>query len=209
MARAAQRWLDRLRKESFRPGFLPAYSFTEDWVDPHPGLTPDDYDAIRVKAVAFIVRLPPAEGEKNSEPTEVRRTESFPLESALRTGTIKQKRQAAAALARRDAAQDQSACPLLIELIDVLEVRIVAFRALANLGPGAAPAMPKLRELLDDDDAFVRVGATYVLTRIGPEATELLVRCKDDPNFTISHLATETLDSWKPTAQFGHVEGGP
>ena len=212
VAVAAQRWLDHLRKESFWPGFFPAYSFTEDWVDPHPGLTPADYDAIRAKAVAFIVRLPQAEGEKNSEPTEVRRTESFPLESAdfenqsleeclaaLRTGTIKQKRQAAAALARRDAAQAQSACPLLIELIDVPEVRLVAFRALANLGPAAAPAMPKLREQLDDDDAFVRVGATYVLTRIGPDAAELLVRCKDDPNFTISHLATETLDGWEKT----------
>ena len=120
---------------------------------------------------------------------------------ALRTGTIKQKRQAAAALARRDAAEARLACSLLVELLDVPEVRIVAFRALANLGPGATSAMPKLGQLLNHDDAFVRVGATYVLTRIGPDASEMLARCRDDSNFTIAHLATETLDGWETTKE--------
>ena len=209
VANAAGQWLDRLRQDSVWPGFLPTQSFSADWMDPHPGLSPDDYDAIRAKAAAFIVRLAPVEGEENSEPAEVLRIESFPLEStafensrlencltALRTGTIKEKRQAAAALALRDPAQAQLACPLLIELLAVPEVRIVALRALANLGAGAVPALPKICGLLDTDDAFVRVGATYVLTTIGPDAAELLVRCKDDPNRSVANLARETLDSW-------------
>ena len=207
---AARRWLDRLRRESFWPGFLPTHTFTEDWVDPHPGLAADDYAAIRMKAAAFIVRLAPAEGEQNPEPAEVRRTASFPLEAtayehreledcltALRTGTIEQQRQAADAMALRDPAEAHAACPLLTDLLDLPQVRMVAFRALANLGSGAAPAMPKIGELLDHDDAFVRVGATYVLTRIGPDAFDMLARCKNDHNFTIAHLATETLDGWE------------
>ena len=178
-------------------------------MDPHPGLSPADYDAIRAKAAAFIVRLAQAEGEENGEPVEVRRSMPFPLEAtafkdrrledcltALRSGTIKQKRQAAGALAQRDPGEAQPACPLLVDLLEVPEVRIVALRALANLGPGAARAIPRLRELLGTDDAFVRAGATYVLTKIGPAATAVLDRCKGDPNPTIASLARGTLEEW-------------
>ena len=209
VAKAAAQWLDRLRQDSLWLGFVPAQSWSADWMDPHPGLSPADYDAIRAKAADFIVRLARAEGEQNAEPVEVRRTESFRLESttfenrrledclaALRSGTIKQKRQAAAALALRDPAQAQPACPTLIDLLDVPDVRIIALRTLANLGSGAAPAIPKLCELLNSADAFVRVGATYVLTKIGPEATEAIVKCKDDSNPTIASLARETLERW-------------
>ena len=209
VANAAAQWLERLRQDSLWPGFVPTQSWSADWMDPHPGLSPADYDAIRAKAAAFIVRLAQVEGEENGEPVEVRRSKPFRLEAtafenrrledcltALRSGTIKQKRQAAAALAQRDPAEAQAACPLLVDLLEVPEVRIIALRTLANLGPGAAPAIPRLRELLGADDAFVRTGATYVLTKIGPAATEALDRCKDDPNPTIASLARETLEGW-------------
>ena len=207
---AAKRWLDCLRKDGFWPGFLPTSQYSADWMVPHPGLSSSDYDAIRAKAAAFIMQLPPAEGEINGEPAKAPRIESSLLESwafegssiedcleALRTGTIKQKRQAASALALRNPSEAQPALLLLIGLLDVPEVRMVALRALANLGPEASPAIPTLSALLDSDDAFIRVGATYVLTRIGPEAAKTLIKCKNDPNHTIANLASEVLDSWK------------
>ena len=207
---AAKRWLDGLRKEGFWPGFLPSNRWIADWTDPHPELSPSDFDAIRAKAAAFILQLSPAEGEANREPAEARQIESFPLESwayegssikeclkALKTGTIKQKRQAASALALRNPSEAKQALPMLVKLLDDPEVRAVALRALANLGPKASPAIPKLGELLDSDDAFIRVGATYVLTRIGPDATEMLIKSKNDPHYSIASLAGEALDSWK------------
>lgn len=82
----------------------------------------------------------------------------------------------------------------MIDLLDMTEVRIVALLALANLGPATIPAIPKLRE---DADAFVRIGATFVLPRTGPKATELLAPCKEDPSFPIVNLATDTLAHWE------------
>ncbi len=209
-ASAGRCWLDRLRRDAFSHTFLPTQSFAWDWIDPHSNLAPDDYDAIRARAADFILQLPPAEGETNPPPVQVRRTDSFVLEStafegstideclnALRDGTIKQQRQAAAALALREASQAQPARSVLIELLDRPEVRPVALRALAQLGPEAEPAIRKLRELLEHDDAFIRVGATYVLSTIGPAATDVLIECKQDPNFTIANLAVETLERWE------------
>ena len=70
----------------------------------------------------------------------------------------------------------QPALPLLIDLLDVPEVRVVVLRTVAHLGAETLPAILKLSELLDYDDAFIRVGATYALTRIGPDAAEILGR---------------------------------
>ena len=84
--------------------------------------------------------------------------------------------QTASALALRDPSAVQPALPLLIDLLDVPEVRVVVLRAVAHLGAETLPAILKLSELLDYDDAFIRVGATYALARIGPDAAEILGR---------------------------------
>lgn len=210
VAGAAERWLDQLRAESPSDGFLPTHSFSADWMDPHPGFAASDYDSIRARAAVFIQQLPPAPGEENDEPATAQLLDPIQLESivfekarlqeciaALRSGTIKEKRQAASALALRDPMIASSALAALVELLEDPAARVVALRALAHLGSAAVLALPQLERLLDCEDAFIRVGATYVLTRIGPPAASVLRKCQYDINRSIVHLANETLTTWK------------
>ena len=208
-AREVRQWLACLRDRSRATEFQP-YRFNAwgaDYLDPHSGLAPGDYDAIRAAAAGFIMRLPPATGETNPEPPEGVHVSVKPLEGdafaeatlseclrALETGTISEQRQAASALTRREESEVLPALPLLIPLLDEPEVRLVALRALANLGPQAAPAIPALRPYLDSEDAFIRVGVTYTLTRIGPAAAAALARCVRDPDPSIAALARDALD---------------
>jgi HEAT repeat protein len=48
--------------------------------------------------------------------------------------------------------------------------RIQVSAALANIGEGAAPAIPELIRALDDKDAEIRRNAAFALSRIGPKA---------------------------------------
>ena len=182
-AAEAKAWLDRLRTAGRRWEFRPdAYNaWGADWLDPHPGIAPGDYDAIRADAAAHVMRLPAAPDELNPEPARPRPLPVPVLESAaydgrncekciaaLKTGTINQRRQAAASLALRGTDEVAPALGALIELLDDPQVRIVAARALSVLGPQAAPAKPKLQAMAKDDDAFIRVAAEAVLRDIEP-----------------------------------------
>ena len=181
-----------------------------DYMDPDPELSPADYDGLRTTAARYISAFPAVAGESNLEPLTWHEMQSMPMEAdafakasaeecltALRIGSIKQKRQAAGAMALRDASAILPARGLLIDLLDTPEVRMVALRALAHLGPEAAPALSAIHTLLTSKDVFIRLGATYVLTRIGPDAADLLAECADDPHNAVSSLARNVLEELK------------
>ncbi len=183
VAADAKAWLDRLRLFGRNWDFTPdGYNaWGADWYDPHAGIAPDDYHAIRAEAAAWIVQLAPAANETNPEPDAPLRRPAQTRESAayenrsvedcvaaLTACTAKQRRQAAAALALRNADEVYPAMAPLIALLDDPQVRIVAARALAVLGPRAKPAAPMLRQMLKHHDSFIQNAANYVLNRIEP-----------------------------------------
>jgi hypothetical protein len=205
----ARRWLERLRARSYTTE-LRSYHYNvwgADFMRPNSRILPEDYHAIRAQAAALIAALPAAPGELNPEPDAWVRLKPKPVEAdafakasvdecikALARGTIAQQRQAAGALAIRKAEDILPAREVLISRLDTPEVRMVALRALAILGADAAPALPALRTLLAHDDAFVRTGATYVLTLIGKEAAEGLAIAAKDTDLSVVGLAREALD---------------
>jgi len=182
-----------------------------DYMVPNSQIASGDYDAIRAKAADFIIKLAPAAGEQNPEPSEWVRLQSVPLEAdvyadasitecleAVKSGSAKQKRQAAAALALRQAKEILPARDLLAGLLDDPEVRLVALRTLARMGPEAASAILHIRKLLDSQDRFVQGAAIWTLARIGPVAAEALAAfARDEPDSDYTSLAIvvrETLD---------------
>ena len=189
VAELGRRWLDELRKRSFAPDFNPAQADlrTSDKMDPHPGLAPGDYDEIRKIATSFIERLPPAPGERNEQPsTPVRWRPGMEAESlayedkdletciaALRSGTVKQQRQAAAALALRTPKDVLPALPVLVDALDEPDVRMVALRVIARFGTDAASVVPRLRELSKHPDRFIQTAVAYVASTIGEAAGDL------------------------------------
>jgi len=210
-AREARQWLADLRSRSrstalaFRPGLYNAWG--ADYMDPDSRLSPHGYDALRTIAARYIEHLPAAPGERNDEPSEWVHIQPKPVEAqpfigaslgeclaALKFGSVKQKRQAAGALALHNPEEILTARDLLIGLLDKPEVRLVALRALARLGPDAAPAIPAIRKLLASKDSFIRVSATYTLTRIGEDAKDLLIGLAEDPDYDVLWLAREALE---------------
>ena len=209
-ARDARQWLARLRKRSQTTEFQ-SYRYNvwgADFMDPNSRLATGDYDAIRAKAAGLILKLSSGPGELNPEPSTWLRIRAKPPEAdayvntsiseclnALKTGTVKQKRAAAAALAMRKAEEVLPAHETLVGLLDIPEVRMVALRTLAKMGPAAAPAIPALRRLSANRDAFVRMGATYALSMIGRDAAKALSSRLNDSNPRIANLAQTTLDT--------------
>jgi hypothetical protein len=141
-------------------------------MDPNHKIAPDEYDAIRTKVADFIMKLFPAAGEQNPEPAEWLRLQPAPLEAdayaeatvaeclqALNCGSVKQKRQAAGALAMRDADEILSARDRITGLLDDPMICMVALRALAKMGSEAASAIPHIDKLLNSNDVFVREAA--------------------------------------------------
>jgi hypothetical protein len=204
-------WLDNLRSRSYSAAlaFCPGRYGTwgTDFMDPHPGLAPNDYDVIRAAAAAYIQKLPATPGELNPEPSVWLRMQPEPMEAeayaeasiavclkTLKTGTIKQKRQAAATLATRKPDEILPARQLLTGLLAEPQVRVVALQALAKMGPEAATAMFAISKLLASEDVFMRWCATYTLSRIGPAAREALAPVAEDPDFYLPLFAKERLE---------------
>src|SRR5690606_23608438 len=86
------------------------------------------------------------------------------LIAALRDPEARVRRAAVAALG--DPAADRSAVEALVETLADDDLRRTGLRALASIGPGAAPAVPALLELLEHDDVFVRADAGAALRAI-------------------------------------------
>ncbi len=112
-AREARAWLTDLRERCASTPFYPVRynAWGTDYLDPDPDLPPGEYDAMRAAMARFIAALPAAENELNPQPLDWVRLRAKPIEAdafaeasdeacltALRTGTLKQKRQAAADL---------------------------------------------------------------------------------------------------------------
>ena len=208
----AGRWLDDLRIRSYTTE-LRSYHYNvwgADFMRPNSRISPEDYHTIRATAAALIAGLPSARGELNPEPATWLRMKAKPLEEdafakasideclkALKSGTIKQKRQAAAALATRKAEDVLPARDLLVSLLETPEVRIVALRALTAIGPDGAPAIPALSKLLAHKDAFVRTAATYTLTLIGTAAADALAVAAKDSDVGVARIAQTALDKLK------------
>ena len=80
-------------------------------------------------------------------------------------------------------------------LLDDPEVRMVALRALARMGPEARSAIPRIQQLLASDDIFVREAAIWTLGQIGSAAVEALAACaRDDPDHNVASQARKALD---------------
>ena len=208
VAQEVKNWLARLRTRC-RKNRLQMYRYNAwgaDYLDPHQDLAPGDYDAVRAQATQYILQLPAVVGEENPEPQKWTLPPVPPPESdayagataaqclaALRNGTVAQKRQAASALALREPKEALPALQELVGLLDEPQVRMVALRALARLGPRAAPAVPRLQLLLGSDDAFVRMAVAFVLSTIGQDAVTALEQCARDAEKDIAELAREAL----------------
>ena len=201
--------MGKLRKDAYVAEFAPHLYNTwgADWVDPHPGISPEGYGEIRAQAAQFIVALPAAEGELNPEPAKVVARTPMPLEEAvyakasvdecmdlLKSGNRRQKRQAAAALAARDGSEAVRGLPSLIDLLDDPDVRMVALRAISVMKDKAEPALPALRKLIKHEDAFVRSGVVYTFWQIGPAAKGDLEASRSDPDLHIQIYARRFLE---------------
>ncbi|HET6884208.1 MAG TPA: HEAT repeat domain-containing protein [Pirellulales bacterium] len=92
----------------------------------------------------------------------------------------------------RDTAADalarigEAAVPALIDILhdDDPSIRAQAARALARMGPKAAPAVSELIVVLNDPDSEVRRGAARALGQIGPDAEDAvpaLIKALKDP----------------------------
>jgi HEAT repeat protein len=84
------------------------------------------------------------------------------------------------------------------------QTRNAAAYEIAGLRPAAAPAVPALIALLDDEIAAVRFPATVALGEIGPAAAAAVPRLKqvyeDDINDEVSAGAKRAIKRIKPEA---------
>src|SRR5262249_29905417 len=82
-------------------------------------------------------------------------------------------------------------------------VRVRAAKALGEIGPAAAPAIPDLAELLRDEDVSVRLAAVTALGEIGPaakEAVPILIEALQDADAEISAAAVTALGQLREAA---------
>lgn len=93
-------------------------------------------------------------------------------------------------------ADDKDAVPFLTERLAARDprVRLGAANALAAIGPGASPAIPRLRGALEDEDEAVRAAAVWALGEIGTDkAVPALVEALSLPDLDIERFAREGL----------------
>jgi hypothetical protein len=99
---------------------------------------------------------------------------------------------------------DPAVVPGLVELLSTGD-RLPALRALASIGPAAAPAISEIaRVLREDPDATTRWNAARTLGKIGPAAKTaipaLVQAMGDDPDALVREHAAEALGDIGPDA---------
>ena len=153
-ATEAQEWLTRLRSR-IDEGFFREVSVGEMWyvdhLDPNPGIGIGEYDDIRRQAAGYIRQLLAADL-------------GLDLPAHFKRAAVKKRTQHPWASFE---GKDVAACIKGLDSDSPATPRAAAY-ALAEMGPEAAPAVPALIALIDDED--VRMVAFRALERIGPEA---------------------------------------
>jgi HEAT repeat protein len=157
-------------------------------------LQKDDRAEARWRAADLLGQIGPEARESSSAMAA--------LVAALRDRDSYVRAVAAAALASIGPA-GPDALPPLCDMLSGGE-RVPALRALARYGDEAAPAIPRVIELLGDDDSEVRWNAARTLGKIGPTAREavpaLVATLKDDDALVREHAA-EALGDIGPDAK--------
>ena len=164
VAKEAAAWLAQLRAR-----LLPT---DPHLVEPGQPLALDEYEAIRRTASRYIEQLGPV-ADRAPEPPPSLKDEASPFRgktveqciAALKDADAATRRAAAWALYEMGAQAAPAVSALAAALGDE-QVRFPALRALESIGSAAYPAATKVTALLDHDDAFVRLGATYALAGI-------------------------------------------
>lgn len=182
--------------------------------DPHkakPGkpLAIAEYDAIRGQISDWIEEIGPVPSRHHYpwrapglkvEATAYREKSVEDCVVGLASEDVTMRRSAAWALFERPA----DAAPAIGALADALmdpEVRIPALRALEQIGLKAAAAAPQVTALLDHEDFFVRLGATYVLKAIGEPAIEGLRKALRDESPHVAYIAGKAAAEIGPPAK--------
>lgn len=107
----------------------------------------------------------------------------------------------------------------MIQLLDSpsLDARLGACQALERLGSRAAPAVPKLREILKADELWLRVQASAALNAFGepawaavPDLLEIVAKgpTADDPHGREQRFISQALFSRRGGLLRGPLEGG-
>jgi HEAT repeat protein len=123
------------------------------------------------------------------------------LMQTLKAGELSARREAVSALAEFGPQAKPVVGALVATLGDKDEVRGPASMTLAGMGSAAVPAVAAV---LQDKDERVRVGAAYVLSRIGKDAKEAvpaLAEALADQNLYVGYLAAEALAKIGPEAK--------
>ena len=169
LAKQAVAWLAQLRAR-----LLPV---DPHLVEPNEPLALDEYESIRRTASRYIEKLGPVAARTPQPPP------SLKDEAALFRGKSVEQciagleddnattRRAAAWALYEMGADTAAAANAMAVALDDEQVRFPALRAIEAIGSAAYPAAAKVTALLDHDDAFVRLGATYALAGIARSAS--------------------------------------
>lgn len=102
------------------------------------------------------------------------------------------------------AREGERVVPRLIEALDHAEARYWACVALAEIGPAAAAAVPRLSEILKDENPEVRLHSLVALGEIGeaaqPAVPAIVAALEKDPFPPVQHAAVFALGKLKATS---------
>jgi len=199
LAAEAKQWMDGLRARIT--------------VNPHKvaagkPLALEEYDEIREKAADYIEGLGPVPADRIPPVThaylkdEAKPFRGKPVQeciAGLGSEEVAVRRGAAWALFEMGPS-GAPAVPALANLLDDVEVRMPALRALEAIGSESGPALTKLTELLGHPDGFVRLGAVYAMGATGAPPVSALAQAVQDNYYPAAQAAGRALLALGPAA---------